>query len=226
MCAGHCADRRLHQHPLQIVSGHQSARAVARLQPVKLAAMEAHYRTQTGAPLRIGGIPDDTTGTIDYALSIPGGLSVLLADNPNATVVGLEEFPRHNWPNVRIAHWAFDLMVGSGMAMLALAVWSALLWYKRRRPADHPRLLRALVAAGPLGFVAIETGWVVTEVGRQPWVIYGVMRTEDAVTPMPWIVVPFVTFSALYVFLAVIVFFLLRRLFVDTPGSVSDPPPV
>ena len=211
--------------PLQIVSGHQSARAVARLQPAKLAAMEAHYRTQTGAPLRIGGIPNDTMRTIDYALSIPSGLSVLLTGNSNATVVGLEEFPRHDWPNVRIVHWAFDLMVGSGMAMLALAVWSVWLWYKRRRMADHPRLLRALVAAGPLGFVAIETGWVVTEVGRQPWVIYGVMRTEEAVTPMPWIVVPFVTFTVLYVFLAVIVFFLLRRLFLDTPGSVAEPPP-
>ncbi len=109
--------------------------------------------------------------------------------------------------------------------MLALAVWSGWFWYNRRRLADHPRLLRALVAAGPLGFVAIETGWVVTEVGRQPWVIYGVMRTEDAVTPMPWIVVPFVTFTILYVFLAVIVFFLLRRLFLDTPGSVSEPSP-
>lgn len=211
--------------PLQIVSGHQSARAVARLQPAKLAAMEAHYRTQTGAPLRIGGIPNDTTRTIDYALSIPSGLSVLLTGNSNATVVGLEEFPRHDWPNVRIVHWAFDLMVGSGMAMLALAVWSGWLWYKRRRMADHPRLLRALVAAGPLGFVAIETGWVVTEVGRQPWVIYGVMRTEEAVTPMPWIVVPFVTFTVLYVFLAIIVFFLLRRLFLDTPGSVAEPSP-
>lgn len=109
--------------------------------------------------------------------------------------------------------------------MLALAVWSGWLWYKRRRMADHPRLLRALVAAGPLGFVAIETGWVVTEVGRQPWVIYGVMRTEEAVTPMPWIVVPFVTFTVLYVFLAIIVFFLLRRLFLDTPGSVAEPSP-
>jgi cytochrome d ubiquinol oxidase subunit I len=114
-------------------------------------------------------------------------------------------------------------MVAAGMAMLALAFWSGWLWGTRRTLAEHKWLLRALVAAGPLGFVAIETGWVVTEVGRQPWIIYGVMRTEDSVTPMPWLVVSFVTFTVLYVFLAVIVCFLLRRLFLDTPGPVTEP---
>ena len=170
----------------------------------------------------IGGIPNDETRTTDYALSIPRGLSLLLADNPNARVVGLEEFPQTNWPNVRIVHWSFDLMVAAGMAMLALAAWSGWLWWKRRPLAGHPRLLRALVAAGPLGFVAIEAGWIVTEVGRQPWIIYGVMRTENAVTPMPGIVVPFVVFTALYIFLAFIVFFLLRRQFMETAGPVSE----
>ena len=108
--------------------------------------------------------------------------------------------------------------------MLALAGWSGWLWWKGRRLAEHPWLLRALVAAGPLGFVAIEAGWVVTEVGRQPWIIYGVMRTEAAVTPMPWIVIPFVAFTVLYIFLAFIVFLLLRRQFLETPGPVSEPP--
>jgi cytochrome d ubiquinol oxidase subunit I len=207
--------------PLQILSGDLSARAVGRLQPAKLAAMEAHYRTQTGAPLIIGGIPNDETRTTDYALSIPRGLSILLADDPNAKVIGLEEFPQSDWPNVRIVHWSFDIMVASGMAMLALAVWSGWLWWRGRTLADHPRLLRALVAAGPLGFVAIEAGWVVTEVGRQPWIIYGVMRTKDAVTPMPGIVVPFVVFTVLYIFLAVIVVVLLRRQFVESSVPVS-----
>jgi cytochrome d ubiquinol oxidase subunit I len=211
--------------PLQIMSGDHSARVVGRLQPAKLAAMEAHYRTQTGAPLLIGGIPNDETRTTDYALSIPSGLSFLLADDPNAKVAGLEEFPQDNWPNVRAVHWSFDIMVASGMAMLALAVWSGWLWWQRRPLADHPRLLRALVAAGPLGFVAIEAGWVVTEVGRQPWIIYGVMRTEDAVTPMTWIVVPFAAFTVLYAFLAFIVLFLLRRQFLEAPGPVSEPSP-
>ena len=209
--------------PLQILSGDHSARVVGRLQPAKLAAMEAHYRTQTGAPLLIGGIPDDETRRTGYAIGIPRGLSLLLADSPNAKVVGLEEFPQNNWPNVRIVHWSFDIMVASAMAMLALAVWSAWLWRQRRPMTGHPHLLRALVAAGPLGFVAIEAGWVVTEAGRQPWIIYGVMRTRDALTPMPWVLAPFVAFTILYLFLAFIVFFLLRRQFLETPGPASAP---
>jgi cytochrome d ubiquinol oxidase subunit I len=208
--------------PLQFVSGDLSARAVGRLQPAKLAAMEAHYRTQTGVPLLIGGIPNDQLRRTDYALRIPRGLSFLLKGNPDAKVVGLEEFRQRDWPNVRIVHWSFDIMVASGTVMLALAVWSGWLWWRRRRLPDHPWLLRALVAAGPLGFAAIEAGWVVTEVGRQPWIIYGVMRTETAVTPMPWIVVPFITFTGLYVFLAFTVFFLLRRQFLEVSRPVSE----
>lgn len=207
---------------LQIVSGDQSARAVGRLQPAKLAAMEAHYRTQTGAPLLLGGIPNDNTRTTGYALSIPCGLSLLLADNPNAKVTGLEEFPQSDWPNVRIVHWSFDVMVAAGMVMLALAGWWIWLRLKRRALTDHPWLLRALIVGGPLGFVAIEAGWVVTEVGRQPWIIYGVMRTENAVTPMTWLVVPFVAFTILYVFLGFIVLFVLRRQFLEAPATVSE----
>ncbi len=210
--------------PLQIASGDLSARAVGRLQPVKLAAMEAHYRTQAGAPLLLGGMPHDATGTTDYALSLPRGLSLLLDDNPNATVIGLEAFPRDTWPNVRIVHWSFDLMVASGFMMLAVAGWVGWTWWRGRRPADHPRLLRALVLAGPLGFVAIETGWVVTEVGRQPWIIYQVIRTADAVTPMPGVAVPFIAFTVLYLVLAFVVVKLLRRLFVETAAAPSQLP--
>ena len=202
--------------PLQILSGDLSARAVAELQPVKFAAMEGHYHTEAGAPLLIGGIPNDETMTTDYALKIPYALSFMAAGDLQATVVGLEEFPRDEWPNSLLVHWSFDVMVGSGMAMLGLAGWSGWLWLRRRRLPDHPWLLKGLVAAGPLGFIAIETGWMVTELGRQPWIIYGIMRTEEAVTPMPGLVVPFVTFLALYIFLAIIVVFLLRRQFLET----------
>jgi cytochrome d ubiquinol oxidase subunit I len=205
--------------PLQIASGDLSARAVGRLQPAKLAAMEAIYRTEDGAPLLIGGIPDDAARTTGYALVIPHGLSLLLADSTSARVTGLEEYPRKDWPNVRIVHWSFDLMVLSGFAMLALAGWSGWIWWRRPPLAGHPWLLRSLVAAGPLGFLAIESGWVVTEVGRQPWIIYNVMRTEEAVTPLPGIAVPFAAFTVLYVFLAFVVVGLLRHLFLETPGA-------
>jgi len=207
--------------PLQILSGDVNARALARLQPAKLAAMEALYKTETGAPLLIGGIPNDDTRTTDYAFKIPYGLSFLLTHDFNAKVVGLEKFPRNDWPNVRIVHWGFDIMVASGMVLFVLSIAVGWLWWKQGGLPDGKWLLRGLVVAGPLGFVAIEAGWVVTEVGRQPWVIYGVMRTEEAVTPMRWIAVPFVVFTVLYVFLSIIVFFLLRRQFLETPVSGS-----
>ena len=210
--------------PLQILSGDISARAVARLQPAKLAAMEAHYRTKAGAPLVIGGIPQDQTMTTDYALEIPRGLSLLTAHDPNARVVGLEEFPRDEWPNVRVVHWSFDIMVGSGMLMLALTLCADVLWLKYRTLPDNRWLLRGLVAAGPLGFLAIETGWMVTELGRQPWIIYGVMRTREAVTPMPGLVMPFVIFTAVYIFLAMVVVFLLRRQVLETGNTLPAQP--
>src|SRR5207245_124296 len=136
--------------PLQIPSGDVSARAVARLQPAKLAAMEAHYRTQAGAPLVIGGIPQDQRMTTDFALEIPYGLSFLATHDPTAKVAGLEEFPRDVWPDVRVVHWAFDIMVGSGMLMLGLTLCAGALWLKYRLLPDSRWLLRGLVAAGPL----------------------------------------------------------------------------
>jgi cytochrome d ubiquinol oxidase subunit I len=207
--------------PLQIVSGDMIARMVAQRQPAKFAAMEGHYRTESRAPLTLGGIPDDQAMTTHYAIRIPLGLSLLAHGDPNAPVRGLDSIPRDEWPNTRIVHWAFDLMVGSGFALLALAAWAGWLWCRRRRLPDDRWLLRALVVAGPLGLIAIEAGWFVTEVGRQPWIIYGVMRTAEAVTPMSGLVVPFVTFTAIYVFLSVILVYLLRRQFLETAPDVA-----
>jgi cytochrome bd ubiquinol oxidase subunit I len=208
--------------PLQIISGDFSARSVAKLQPAKLAAMEANYRTQVGAPLRIGGLPDDESRTNPYALIIPRGLSLLSTHDPNAKVIGLEEFPRNDWPNVRVVHWAFDLMVGAGTTLLILSILAGWFAWKHRGLPDGKWFLRALVAAGPLGFLAIEAGWTVTEVGRQPWIIYNVMRTEEAVTPMGKIAIPFVVFTLLYIFLAVVVFYLLCRQFTKTEKPASE----
>ena len=207
--------------PLQIISGDFSARSVARLQPAKLAAMEANYRTQVGAPLRIGGLPDDESRTNPYALIIPRGLSLLSTHDPHAKVIGLEEFPRNDWPNVRVVHWAFDLMVGAGTTLLILSIMAGWFAWKHRGLPDGKWFLRTLVAAGPLGFLAIEAGWTVTEVGRQPWIIYNVMRTEEAVTPMGKIAIPFVVFTLLYIFLAVVVFYLLCRQFMKTEKPAS-----
>lgn len=207
---------------LQPISGDILAKAVAKNQPVKLAAFEGQFETETGAPLRIGGIPDEKAGETNYAIEIPYGLSILAFGEPNATVKGLNEFPKDVHPPVAIVHFAFQIMVGCGMLMMAIAVWGAWRWRRARRKKfekwfESKWFLYALVAASPLGFIAIETGWVVTEVGRQPWIIYNVMRTADAVTPMPGLVVPFFTFTVLYIFLAFITAWLLLRQVAASP---------
>jgi len=202
--------------PLQILSGDALAKLTARIQPAKFAAMEAHYETAANAPILLGGIADDEAMDTRYGIEIPSLLSILAHGDSDAEVIGLDAFPRDEWPNVQIVHWAFDVMVACGFTLLGISLWSFGAWLRNgRHLPDRPALLRALVFAGPLGFIAIEAGWVVTEVGRQPWIIYGILRTEEAVTPVPGLVVPFVTFTLLYILLAVIVVALMRRQFVE-----------
>lgn len=196
---------------LQPLSGDVSARQVAEHQPVKLAAMEGQFRTERGAPLRIGGWPDEETETVCCALEIPYGLSLLAFHDPHAEVRGLDTVPRTDWPPVRIVHVAFQVMVGCGSVLSAVAALGVFLAWRRRGLPDQRWFLRLLVACGPLGFVALEAGWTVTEVGRQPWIVHGVLRTADAVTPMPGLVVPLVTFTAVYALLSFVVIATLRR---------------
>jgi cytochrome bd ubiquinol oxidase subunit I len=209
---------------LQPLSGDISARAVAVTQPVKLAAMEGHFKTEPRAPLSIGGLPDEEKREMKYAIKIPAGLSLLSFHDPNAVVQGLNDFPRELWPNVTIVHLAFQVMVGLGTLMMLAALWGLLQWRRRRALPDGRWFLRSLVALAPAGMIAIEAGWVVTEVGRQPWIIQGVMKTAEAVTPMPGLVVPFVTFTLLYVFLSVIVVWLLIRQVARSPHEFGPRP--
>ncbi len=202
---------------LQPVSGDLSARHLARDQPVKLAAAEALFTTQHGAPLTIGGWPDPAAGETRFAIEIPYALSLLAFHDPHAEVKGLDTVAPELWPNVRAVHFSFDLMVAVGTYLALVALWAAWLAWRRRDLAHHRGLMRAVVLATPMGFIAVEAGWMVTELGRQPWVIYGVLRTRDAVTPMPGLVVPFVTFTLLYCFLGVIVCWLLYRQILRSP---------
>jgi cytochrome d ubiquinol oxidase subunit I len=211
---------------LQPLSGDLSARVVARWQPVKLAAMEGQFKTEKGAPLRIGGWPDEAAGETRYALEIPRGLSLLAFHDPGAEVKGLEAFPREDWPPVAPVHIAFQVMVGLGSFMALVAAWALALMARRRDLGAHRWLLRALGVAAPMGFICTEAGWVVTEVGRQPWVIHGVLRTADAVTPMPGLVVPFLAFTVLYCFLGVIVAWLLYLQVVKSPTHPDEEMPV
>jgi cytochrome d ubiquinol oxidase subunit I len=212
---------------LQPLSGDILAKMVAQNLPVKLASMEGQFETEKGAPLRIGGIPDENAGVTRYAIQIPHGLSILAYNDPNATVKGLNDFPATERPPVAIVHISFQIMVACGMAMMGIALWGAWRhWRARHKESeawlDSKWFLRALILAAPLGFIAIEAGWVVTEVGRQPWIIYGVMRTAEAVTPVPGLVVPFITFTLLYIFLAAITVWLLLRQVAASP-QVFEP---
>ena len=200
---------------VQPISGDLSARRVAEHQPAKLAAMEALFETEAGAPLLVGGIPDIEERTVRYALRIPYGLSLLVGHDPGTVVRGLDAVPRDEWPNVMITHLAFQLMVACGFALIGVGLWY---WIRRwRGTGPEPRLLlRALAVASPLGFVALEAGWLVTEVGRQPWVIYEVMRTADGVTPVADVPATLFGFTVVYLSLGAALVFLLRKL---APGA-------
>jgi cytochrome bd ubiquinol oxidase subunit I len=206
---------------LQPISGDISGRAVAMQQPVKLAAMESHFETQARAPLTLGGWPDMETGETRFAIKIPYGLSLLAFHDPHAVVKGLNDFPREDWPNVPIVHLAFQIMIALGTYLALVSLWIGWLAFRRKDLIANRLLLRAIALGAPMGFIAIEAGWTVTEVGRQPWIIQGVLRTADAVTPMPGLVVPFLLFTLLYCFLGVIVVWLLYRQIIRSPKSIE-----
>ena len=204
---------------IQPISGDISARYVAQQQPVKLAAMEGDFVTMNGAPLHVGGIASEEERRTKYAIEIPHGLSLLAYHELNHEVKGLNDFPRDQWPPVMIVHFAFEIMVALGTFMALVAAIVLFFEWRRRDMVSYRWLLLAVTLCAPMGFLAIEAGWTVTEVGRQPWVIYGILRTADAVTPMPGLIVPFLTFTALYVFLGVFVAWLLYQQVLKSPKN-------
>jgi cytochrome d ubiquinol oxidase subunit I len=185
------------------ITGDSSARFIYQSQPVKFAALEGIYATQRGAPIHLGGIPVDSEHRVVGAIELPGLLSFLAAFDFNAVVRGLDSFPPNDRPNTALVHLSFDTMVGFGILIgLAAAMFWILLLYRRRVPMWRP-LLWALVAAGPASVIAMEAGWFVTEFGRQPWIVYGILRTTDAATTAPALGPTFVIFFAIYIGLAV-----------------------
>ncbi len=206
---------------VQPLAGDRAAKHVAVAQPLKLAAAEGHLHTGPRAPLHIGGVPDLTTGAFTGAIAVPGGLSFLAFGDFDATVAGLEAFPRADWPPVLAVRNAFQTMVGAGTAMALLGLAALVSRWRRRRWPDSRRWLIALALSGPLGFVSLEAGWLVTEWGRQPWVVRGYMRTAAAVTAFPYKAAPFWLFTIVYLLLGVAVAYLLWRQLVvaDTPAG-------
>jgi cytochrome d ubiquinol oxidase subunit I len=173
--------------PLQAVTGDWAARTVAATQPVKFAALEGQFKTQARAPLRIGGLPDSDSETTPYAIEIPGGLSWLAFHDADRVVQGLDSVPRADRPPVAIVHFAFQIMIGIGLFLLAVSAWVGVALLSKKKLPGGRLFLWSVVIAGPLAAIGLEAGWIVTEVGRQPWIVQGVMRTRDAVTDAPGI---------------------------------------
>ncbi|GAB3937449.1 cytochrome ubiquinol oxidase subunit I [Mucilaginibacter myungsuensis] len=208
---------------LQPLSGDISAKFVAKSQPAKLAAMEAHFKTDTHVPLIIGGIPDTKKQEVNYAIKLPGVLSWMITGDPAKPVTGLDRILVKDQPPVAVTHYAFQIMVGLGMMMMAIGAIGLAAFFKWRQWLHQPWFLKLFIAATPAGFIAVEAGWTVTEVGRQPWIINGVMRTADAVTPMPGIQYSFYLFTAVYVTLSIVVVFLLKRQIQMVPVIYDKP---
>jgi cytochrome bd ubiquinol oxidase subunit I len=187
--------------PAQVLVGDWAARTVAERQPVKLAAFEGLHKTEKGAPLEI--VP---------GVEAPKALALLAFHDPNATVKGLDTVPRDDQPPVGIVKTSFRVMVGLGTGFALLGAWFIWMWWRRGRLPGSVWFPRLLVAAGPLSVVALIAGWVTTEVGRQPWVVYGLMRTEDAVTGAGGIPVGYGTLVVVYAALAGAAAWMLRRL--------------
>jgi cytochrome d ubiquinol oxidase subunit I len=208
--------------PVQILVGDWAAREVADNQPTKLAALEGLAHTEKGAPEHILGWYSDEK--VKYGIKIPKLLSLLSFHDPNARVEGLDAVPADQRPPVNVIRISFQLMVGAGTFLAALGVLYLFVRLRRRRLPESVWFYRAVVAAGPAALLALICGWVTTEVGRQPWVVYRVMRTSEAVTAAGGIPVGYGALAAIYAAVAVGVVWILRRLAMS--GEVGPAPPV
>lgn len=215
--------------PLQVFVGDQKGLVVAHHQPAKLAAMESHWETNTkgGAPFVLFAIPDMKAERNRFEVTVPNGLSLLITHSMDGKIQGLKDFPPQDRPNALIVYWTFRIMVGIGFLFPAVMLWGIVLWW-RSRLFDSPLFLKALVAIQPLGFIATVSGWVTAEVGRQPWVAYGLMRTTDGVSPIAagnviWSLTLFMFFFAL---IGASYFFYVLRTLRRGPDLTSPIPPV
>ncbi|GLZ14938.1 cytochrome ubiquinol oxidase subunit I [Actinomadura sp. NBRC 104425] len=196
--------------PFQIAVGDGLARLLADRQPAKLAAIEGLNETGSHVPLSVGGLYLD--GEMRYALRIPDALSLLVGYRPGTVVQGLDRVPVADRPPVNAVHLSFQLMVAIGFALLLLGCWLAVVWWRRR---DLPRtrwFLWLTVLSGPAAVLALETGWITTEVGRQPWIVWQHQRTADAVNPAPGLWAGLIVVLAVYVVLTVATVYVLLRL--------------
>lgn len=200
-----------------VVQGDMHGVDVAHVQPAKLAAMEAHWETQSRAPIHLFAWPDEENekNAIEFG-SIPGMLSFLGFHDLDAEVIGLKDIPENERPPVLVPSLAFKTMVGLGMLFILLTVWG---WFRRNRLMDSPRYLTLMMLAIPLPYIAIELGWVLAEVGRQPWIVYGLMKTSNAVSSVSpnQVMFTLIGFVVVYGMLGGIAFYLFARHVVKGP---------
>ncbi|MGH4000852.1 MAG: cytochrome ubiquinol oxidase subunit I [Pseudonocardiaceae bacterium] len=207
--------------PIQIGVGDWIANVVAEHQPAKLAALEGLYQSGTAKPLSLGGIYLDDR--LVGAIEIPYGLSLLIHHDPNGFVAGLDRVPPELLPPVNVVHLSYNVMVGLGVALLGLAAWLTWAWWRRRDIPRTPWFLRAVALSGLAAVVALEAGWVATEVGRQPWIVYEIQLTRDAVSTAPGLRYGFYLVLAVYLVLTVMTVYVLRRLARATPDTSIAP---
>jgi len=207
---------------LQVVQGHLHGADLSEKQPTKLAAMEAHWETSTQAPIYMFAIPDEKNErNLVEILPIPGLLSLLAKHDPNAEVKGLKAFPPADRPPVLINFIAFKLMVGLGVYFALITLYA---WVRRNRLTESPGLLKLMVLSIPLPYIAAEAGWVLAEVGRQPWIVYGLMRTSDAASPVAGsqVLMSLVAFIVVYGLLGCLGFYLMARHAMKGPEPVGS----
>jgi len=203
------------------VYGDFAGKYLAEYQPAKLAAAEWHFETTSQASLLVGGVLDEETYEVRHALELPYALSILATGSPDGVVKGLDQIPREEWPPLFI-HYLFDGMVAIGIYMVVVPL-IYLLFRKRWRDRTPKGMLRAIVWGGPLAMLAIELGWVFSEVGRQPWILVGYMKTKHAATTAENVGEMLILFTLLYAFLAIVSSLVLRRMFAKRPAEMDLP---
>jgi cytochrome d ubiquinol oxidase subunit I len=208
--------------PAQMLVGDLHGLNTQEHQPAKVAAMEGHFETQSGAPLILFGWPDMDAAETRFTLQIPKLGSLILAHDLEGEVTGLDQFPREDWPNVPIVFWSFRVMVGIGVLMILFGLVGALQFF-RKRLFESGWYHRWAVLMGPLGFVAVLAGWFVTEVGRQPYVVYGLLRTADVASPIgaPGVAGSLLAFVVIYLAVFAAGTFYLVRLMKRTPADMQ-----
>ncbi len=206
--------------PIQLLAGDVHGLNTLEYQPAKVAAMEGHFETKSGAPLILFGIPNADESRVDYSVEVPKLGSLILTHEWDGTVKGLEEWPRDEWPNVPWVFWSFRLMVAIGMAMIALGLWSVVARL-RGRLFESAGLQRAAVLMAPTGFIAVIAGWIVTEVGRQPYTVYRVLTTAESTSPIdaPAVAGSLLAFVIVYFLIFGAGVFYLLRLMNTTPQT-------